>query len=287
MYPEIITTGRGGGKTHQLAEWVKQGREIPQYPGWTRVIVTHSQPAATWLRINHQLNFYQVFAWQDWIFATGVPQSVEVGVDNAHLILRECLRMRGTIVKAAFTVDPVRPPLTVSTGALMILDERVRQVQGEGFTPEHDDEYVNGELVKAGVAYAYAATECLVDCPAYDGSVPMWWPWNPMFWKPGSAIRMLVKAGAMIAAEIDRLLRLDGVDKTLDRLGVVVDEINELTRDMDAQRASAVAAVVTDAMQEMIRERGDLVQKKYESGLSVEEAARLDELTEETDKVDV
>jgi hypothetical protein len=32
-----------------------------------------------------------------------------------------------------------------------------------------------------------------------------WWPWSFEWWKPKDRIRNLVRAGALIAAEIDRL----------------------------------------------------------------------------------
>jgi hypothetical protein len=37
--------------------------------------------------------------------------------------------------------------------------------------------------------------------------LPGWWPWAERFWKPtpDDRVRELVKAGALIAAEIDRL----------------------------------------------------------------------------------
>lgn len=35
----------------------------------------------------------------------------------------------------------------------------------------------------------------------------LWWPWAVRWWKPKDPIRDLVRAGALIAAEIDRLQR--------------------------------------------------------------------------------
>lgn len=79
-------------------------------------------------------------------------------------------------------------------GVLLIADERARQIRTEGWTAEHDDEHTHGELAQAAVAYAGASTH---------------WPWSPEAWKPtGDRVRDLVKAGALIAAELDRLLRL-------------------------------------------------------------------------------
>jgi hypothetical protein len=39
-------------------------------------------------------------------------------------------------------------------------------------------------------------------------TAPDGWPWAPELWKPANARRDLVKAGALILAEIERLDRL-------------------------------------------------------------------------------
>jgi hypothetical protein len=38
------------------------------------------------------------------------------------------------------------------------------------------------------------------------------WPWDESWWKPGDRIRELAKAGALIAAEIDRLNRIAAME---------------------------------------------------------------------------
>jgi len=87
------------------------------------------------------------------------------------------------------------------TGLEMIAAERKRQIEVEGWTPEHDAEHVFGEMTLAAICYAEDAK--LNDyCP----SAPQKWPWAREWWKPASPIRMLVKAGALLAAEIDRRL---------------------------------------------------------------------------------
>ena len=90
------------------------------------------------------------------------------------------------------------------TGAELIAAERRRQVGDEGWTPGHDDEHDNESLAMAAVCYARRG----IYRPE-DGSAPAMWPWSEEWWKPSpdDRVRELVKAGALIAAEIDRLLR--------------------------------------------------------------------------------
>lgn len=84
-------------------------------------------------------------------------------------------------------------------GVELIAAERKRQVEQEGWTPAHDDEHAHGELADAAVCYALARG---------SESGAAGWPWEPSWWKPsGDAVRDLTKAGALIAAEIDRLQR--------------------------------------------------------------------------------
>lgn len=87
-------------------------------------------------------------------------------------------------------------------GAELIAAERRRQIDEEGWTPEHDAEHVANELVVAAMAYADAAL--MPGIPVQDPSD--YWPWHLDWWKPSAdPVRNLVKAGALIAAEIDRL----------------------------------------------------------------------------------
>jgi len=91
-------------------------------------------------------------------------------------------------------------------GVGRIAAERLRQISNEGWTPEHDAEHIHGELAVAGVCYANEAI--LWNYAHADGDYPDEWPFEEAAWKPAEndPIRNLVKAGALIAAEIDRLL---------------------------------------------------------------------------------
>ncbi|ENU2139557.1 ead/Ea22-like family protein [Klebsiella michiganensis] len=95
---------------------------------------------------------------------------------------------------------------TVSAAAADVLAERQRQITAEGWTPEHDDEYEHGELADAAGCYALSSE--LFDCA---GEPPRPWPWPDEWWKPGNRRRDLVKAGALILAEIERIDRAAGI----------------------------------------------------------------------------
>ncbi len=98
-----------------------------------------------------------------------------------------------------------------------VIDERLRQRDVEGWTPEHDDDHNQGQLGRAALSYVAAAsiTTALTAAnyaagPPLDGmGHAISWPWDPRWWKPGSSRRMLVKAAALILAEIERLDRLE------------------------------------------------------------------------------
>lgn len=100
-------------------------------------------------------------------------------------------------------------------GILLIAEERKRQQEQEGWTPEHDDEHVNCEMANAAATYAMdpevrAGLTVMINGCLKD-NVPPTWPWDPVWWKPSpdNRIKELAKAGALIAAEIDRLLRAE------------------------------------------------------------------------------
>lgn len=101
----------------------------------------------------------------------------------------------------------------MQNGIELIAAERMRQWQSEGFSFVHDDGHQLGELSEAGAAYATVASAMIRGVSAGEFPADMMtaegkWLWEEESWKPSDdPIRNLVKAGALIAAEIDRLLR--------------------------------------------------------------------------------
>ncbi|QGF21377.1 restriction alleviation protein [Pseudomonas phage AUS531phi] len=84
--------------------------------------------------------------------------------------------------------------------------ERRRQIEAEGWTPEHDDAHSHGEMARAAACYALAGSSAPNDGTAAL-LVSLAWPWDEQWWKPTSARRDLVKACALALAEIERLDR--------------------------------------------------------------------------------
>ena len=107
----------------------------------------------------------------------------------------------------------------MTTGIELIRAERQRQVESEGWTPEHDDSHDGGQLALAAICYASEGgikamlprpCGCReVDCGHWNGEEVEWrypWPFDSPI-KKSVRIKDLAKAGALIAAEIDRLQR--------------------------------------------------------------------------------
>jgi hypothetical protein len=101
-------------------------------------------------------------------------------------------------------------PEAVARAALDVLTERRRQIEAEGWVPGHDDLHTSGEIALAAGAYALSSTFYHADPYAAVLSV---WPWDRKWLKPTTPRRDLVKAGALILAEIERLDRAAIIDK--------------------------------------------------------------------------
>ena len=84
-----------------------------------------------------------------------------------------------------------------------VLAERQRQIEAEGLSPEHDDEHESGEMARAAACYALSSAGYRAD----DVAVLRLWPWCDGSWKPKNSRRDLVRAAALLIAEIERIDR--------------------------------------------------------------------------------
>lgn len=136
--------------------------------------------------------------------------------------LSHCQLMERCLAAEARVVE--LESLTATSAAYDVLAERHRQVTEEGWNSKCDDTHKNNEMAFAAACYAFHAAAASWDMEdngiPYDSHpTPKNWPWEPEWWKPKSARRDLVKAGALILAEIERLDRMatrDGISKPLD-----------------------------------------------------------------------
>ena len=98
-----------------------------------------------------------------------------------------------------------------------IAQERQRQMSAEGWTHEHDDRHLDGQLAKAAACYAYAATvpeivrevdQMRAGEQSQIAVIARCWPWTWGCWKPKDRRRDCVRAAALLVAEIERIDRI-------------------------------------------------------------------------------
>ena len=132
-----------------------------------------------------------------------LEQERDAALANVDALAVQVLKLGGTI---SFDYHPVAQAGQVPQAWLDVQAERRRQVEAEGWTPEHDDEHDNGEMARAAACYALAGSSAPNDGTAAL-LVSLAWPWDEQWWKPTTTRRDLVKACALGLAEIERLDR--------------------------------------------------------------------------------
>lgn len=120
--------------------------------------------------------------------------------DKPHRLVYDLIAAVRYYASTPAPAQQERGPMT--DAARDLLAERQRQISVEGWGPEHDDEHGQGEMAAAAACYALH-TEPVGNV----GDYLRFWPWGAKWWKPADSRRNLVKAGALILAEIERLDR--------------------------------------------------------------------------------
>ncbi|MEQ6763242.1 hypothetical protein [Pseudomonas aeruginosa] len=130
----------------------------------------------------------------------------DAALANVDALVVQVLKLGGTI---SFDYHPVAQAGQVPQAWLDVQSERRRQITAEGWTPEHDDEHACDEIAAFACFYAMppAARDWDASSTGYGdtlGEAILPEGWEP---KTGDRRRELVKAGALILAEIERLDR--------------------------------------------------------------------------------
>jgi len=178
-----------------------------------------------------------------------MPNKIDFGVDRAPhfpLVLladetRVAYKEDGTVIFTGFEPDEASRkifeeavptiipylPTRATPGAALITIERSRQITEEGWTPEHDDEHDDGQMALAAACFAspillFERNDRFANQTVYQDPFPWDSCWDKRYTYDGGnviqapetrntkdRIDLLTKAGALIAAEIDRLQRAE------------------------------------------------------------------------------
>lgn len=176
--------------------------------------------------------------------ARGVSRTSTDGVDEITVKLDVKGMLRAPDAAPLWQLTPIAPGVAPEVGLMLeiagdgdeasarvaheLFMERQRQKSVEGFAPDHDDDWLNGQLQRAAAAYAYGAAVKPGDANWLRTDVKLTrppamyhtletlralWPWSFEWWKPTNPRRMLVKAGALIIAAIEAIDRKQLQDK--------------------------------------------------------------------------
>lgn len=106
------------------------------------------------------------------------------------------------------------------SGVYLIAKERQRQIDVEGWDIGHDDIHTEEQMAMAAACYATSEQLYAKCCSKTTIAFVDPWPWDAK-WdkrKDTTRIRDLTKAGALIAAEIDRLQRKEENEEAFKKL---------------------------------------------------------------------
>jgi hypothetical protein len=123
----------------------------------------------------------------------------------------------------------------------LILQERRRQIEVEGWTSDHDDNHESGEIGRAGACYETAA---LHDNPKISHT----WPWATEWWKPKDKLKNLTRAGALFLAESEKQKRLGDTIKAdywFSRATIVAKRIEQMENEKTAERHKEIERLAT------------------------------------------
>ena len=180
-----------------------------QTESFDTVVLKEDEANALLGELESQQTFQQAFFRQSLMYdvvAEAYEEAKEQIAKDVEIKTRLCLESNSLFdrLRAAEKRIAELEGRAFNPAILDVVAERQRQQSVEGWTPEHDNAYQNSELADAAACYAIHAHNQGFSTPAH-------WPWSPDWWKQSGARRDLVKAGALILAEIERIDRAAGI----------------------------------------------------------------------------
>tara|TARA_R110002049_G_scaffold73666_16_gene190280 strand:- start:774 stop:1604 length:831 start_codon:yes stop_codon:yes gene_type:complete len=198
---------------HQMAEELARVRDQKTLPRYVAESMLEMFDLHTELGTPTKPGQYDkwgnALAWMAPCAESTAPVQCAPAVQNIEAALTALKQTNIRHMNRREIVEVVLATASAATAAARdVLAERQRQIDAEGWTPEHDDEHGAGEMAAAAGCYAFHAA-----LGGWPDLSPYLWPWDKAWWKPTTPRRNLVKAGALILAEIERL------DRAADREG--------------------------------------------------------------------
>lgn len=164
----------------------------------------------------HAANMYYTEDWfNEPIYQCKNMEQAEIAFQFGEIV--HCLRSDGAEIVTADFEEAKQ--FYLEPAIHDVLAERKRQIEKEHYSSEHDDDYKENELPRAAVSYAghvIARQWTFKDSApeTYQSEeAPDLWPWDLDFWKPKTPRKDLVRAAALLLAEIDRMDRSAGIKK--------------------------------------------------------------------------
>lgn len=126
-----------------------------------------------------------------------------IPADPESAIRRETIQQCEAAIRQLDTAPACGEYVVVPASPMSdIAAERKRQCEVEGWSPDHDDTHVSGEMAMAAACYTLASF--LNTEHALNTTFTRYWPWDRKWWKPKSPRENLIRAAALIVAEIER-----------------------------------------------------------------------------------
>lgn len=240
-----------------FAAWVKDFQEQAREQGEDGVIDFHGVDAPDWAR--KSTPYF-------WTLLRRATESTDAAPASQSAAQRDQL---GVEQWEQSEKQTGRDDLQFATLGRVIADigmERGRQTIEEGYTVAHDDSHANGELADAAACYCVSAQEQLNGVPMEPFerfTLADFWPWEPQHWKPKSPRQDLVRAAALIVAEIERIDRRRGgtlqIHPTQEEAAKVVDTgLRTITSKIGKPGEPVETTITEPACIECGREKGEL-----------------------------